>query len=57
MCTDKSLRTLKNQKSGAETDNAYQSKFAWFKRANIFLQYVLSSRTSTSNLVNRFFIT
>jgi hypothetical protein len=53
-CTGKSLRRLKNKKSGAAADDVYQPKLAWFKRADIFLKNVVSSRTTTSNLVSTF---
>jgi plasmid replication initiation protein len=41
----------KSKKSGAGTDDIYQPQLAWFKRADIFLKNVVSSRTTTSNLV------
>jgi hypothetical protein len=54
-CTGKSLRSLKiKKKSGAGADDVYQPKLAWFKRADIFLKNVVSSRTTTSNLVSTF---
>jgi hypothetical protein len=54
-CTGKSLRRLKkNKKSGAGADDIYQPKLAWFKRADIFLKNVVSSRTPTSNFVSTF---
>ena len=52
------LRELENKKknkkkSGAGTDYVYQPTLAWFKRADIFLKNVVSSRT-TSNLLSTF---
>jgi hypothetical protein len=35
----------KSKKSGAGADDVYQPKLAWFKRADIFLKNVVSSRT------------
>jgi len=46
-------RIEKSKKSGAGADDVYQPKLAWFKRADIFLKNVVSSRT-TSNLVSTF---
>jgi hypothetical protein len=45
----------KKKKSGAGADNVYQPKLAWFKRADIFLKNVVSSRTTTVNLVPLFY--
>ena len=54
-CTGKSLRRVKNpQKSGAGADDIYQPQLEWFKRADIFLENVVSNRTTTSNLVHTF---
>jgi plasmid replication initiation protein len=44
----------KSKKSGAEADDVYKPKLAWFKRADIFMKNVVSSRTTTSNLVSTF---
>jgi len=44
----------KSKRSGAGADDVYQPKLAWFKRADIFLKNVVSSRTTTSNLVSIF---
>jgi plasmid replication initiation protein len=44
----------KSKKNGAGADDVYQPKLAWFKRADIFLKNVTSSRTTTSNLVSTF---
>ena len=52
--TGKSLRRLRKKRSGAGADDVYQPKLAWFKTADIFLKNVVSSRTTTSNLVSTF---
>ena len=44
----------KSKKSGAGADDVYQPKLLWFKRADIFLKNVVSSRTTTSNPVSTF---
>ena len=44
----------KSKKSGAGTDDIYQPQLAWFKRTDIFLKNVVTSRTTTSNLVLSF---
>jgi hypothetical protein len=49
-------RIEKSHKSGAGVDDVYQIKLAWFKRADIFLKNVVSSRTTTSNLVSTFVV-
>jgi hypothetical protein len=43
-------KTEKSQKSGAVSDDVHQSKLAWFKKADIFLKNVVSSRATTSSL-------
>ena len=47
-------KTEKSKKSGAGADDVYQTKLAWFKRADILLKNVVSSRTTTSNLLSTF---
>jgi hypothetical protein len=44
----------KKKKIGAGADDVYQPKLAWFKRADIFMKNVVSTRTTTSNLVSTF---
>jgi hypothetical protein len=44
----------KSKKSEAGADDVYEPKLAWFKRADIFLKNIVSSRTTTSNLVSTF---
>ena len=44
----------KSKNSGAGADDINQPQLAWFKRADIFLKNVVSSRTTTSNLVPTF---
>jgi predicted PurR-regulated permease PerM len=46
----------KSKKSVAGADDVYQPKLAWFKGADIFLKNVVSSRTTTSNLVSTFIL-
>ena len=48
------IEKSKKKKSGAGADDVYQRKLAWFKRADIFLKNVISSRTTTLNLVSTF---
>ena len=46
----------KSKKSEAVADDVYQPKLVWFQRADISLKNVVSSRTTTLNLISTFFL-
>jgi len=48
------LTKIEKSKKVEQEQDVYQPKLAWFKRADIFLKNVVSSRTTTSNLVSTF---
>lgn len=46
----------KSKKSGMGTDELYVPKLFWYKKADIFLNGVVNTRNTSSNLVSIYFI-
>lgn len=55
MSTERNYKKFKKvKKSGCGTDEVYVSKLSWFKDAT-YLSEVVTTRSSTSNLVSKFY--